>query len=174
MKVLQEYECACGFAPSVAVDTADAALEMPAADTELAVNVSVPPLSSDSQEVSLSQPTKAAKTIAVVAATNAVEVVVGEARPSSSHPVAAEVVKARVPDEPTAAIQERVAPEATTRAASPDIWEAEETEASLSQGAAGGEAQILEPAPLGRPLLGSATTPRTTRRLRRATTCSVG
>jgi hypothetical protein len=49
-----------------------------------------------------------------------------------------------VPDEPAAAVQERVAPKATTRAASPDIQEAKETRASLSQGAAGGEAQTLD------------------------------
>jgi hypothetical protein len=70
--------------------------------------------------------------------------VVRESESSSSGPVAAEVDEVIVPDEPATAVQERVAPEGTTRAASPEIQEAEETGASLSQGAAGGEAQALE------------------------------
>jgi hypothetical protein len=49
-----------------------------------------------------------------------------------------------MPDEPAAAVQDRVAPETTTRASSPKIQEAEGTGASLSQGVAGGEAQALE------------------------------
>jgi hypothetical protein len=50
-----------------------------------------------------------------------------------------------VPNEPTAALQESVAPEDTVRAASPEIQEAEEgAGAALLQGAAGGEAQTLE------------------------------
>jgi hypothetical protein len=50
-----------------------------------------------------------------------------------------------VPDEPAAALQERVAPEVTARAASPEIQEAEEgAGAALLQGAAGGEALTLE------------------------------
>jgi hypothetical protein len=50
-----------------------------------------------------------------------------------------------VPGELAAAPQEHVAPEGTTRAASPEIQEAEkDTGAALSQGAASGEAQALE------------------------------
>jgi hypothetical protein len=56
----------------------------------------------------------------------------------------AEVVEVRVPDEPAAAVQELIAPETTTRAASLKIQEAEETGVSLSQGVVGGEAQALE------------------------------
>jgi hypothetical protein len=51
---------------------------------------------------------------------------------SPSRPVAAEVVEDHVPDEPAIAVQDRVVPEATTRAASLEIQEAEETRASLS------------------------------------------
>jgi hypothetical protein len=78
------------------------------------------------------------------------------------------VDEVRVPDMPTAALQERVAPEDTTRAVSPEIQEAEEAGAALLQGAASGEAQALE-LPRGRPLPSPATTPRTTRKLRRRT-----
>jgi hypothetical protein len=80
-----------------------------------------------------------------------------------------------VPSEPAAAPQERVAPEGTTRASSPEIQDAEEcTGAALLQGVAGSEAQTLEPAPRGRPLSSTATTLRMTRRLRRATPWSAG
>jgi hypothetical protein len=65
---------------------------------------------------------------------------------SSPRPVAAEAegVESRVLDEPAAVAQESVAVETMTRAASPEIREAEEIGASLSQGAAGGEAQTLD------------------------------
>jgi hypothetical protein len=49
-----------------------------------------------------------------------------------------------VSDEPTGAVQERAAPEGTTRAASPEIQDAEEAGAALLQGASSGEAQPLE------------------------------
>jgi hypothetical protein len=49
-----------------------------------------------------------------------------------------------MPDEPVAVVQELVAPETMTRAASPEIQEADETGASLSQGAVGGDVRTLE------------------------------
>jgi hypothetical protein len=49
-----------------------------------------------------------------------------------------------MPDEPATVVQEPSAPETLTRATSPEIREAEETRASLSQGAVGGEARTLE------------------------------
>jgi hypothetical protein len=61
-----------------------------------------------------------------------------------SCPVATGADVVRVLDEPAATAQERVAPETMTRDAFPEIQEAEETGASLSQGAAGGKAQALE------------------------------
>jgi hypothetical protein len=47
-------------------------------------------------------------------------------------------------DEPDTVAQELAVPETMTRATTPEIQEAEETEASLSQGAMGGEARTLE------------------------------
>jgi hypothetical protein len=78
------------------------------------------------------------------------------------------VDEVHVLDVPTAALQERITPEDTTRAVSPEIQEAEESGAALLQGAASGEAQALE-LPRGRPLPSQATKPRTTRKLRRTT-----
>jgi hypothetical protein len=72
------------------------------------------------------------------------EVVVGEAGSSLSLPAAAVVDEVRAPDELAAVVLEQIAHEGTTSAASPEIQEAEETGASLSQDVAGGEAQTLE------------------------------
>jgi hypothetical protein len=126
------------------MDATDATLKAPAAGTEPAADAFTPPSSSESREASLPQPAEAAETTATVAATDAAEVVVGEAGSSPSRPVAAEVVKTRVLDEPAAAVQERVAPEATTRVASPEIQETEETGTYLSQGTTGDKAQALK------------------------------
>jgi hypothetical protein len=49
-----------------------------------------------------------------------------------------------VHDEPDSTAQEPITPEATTRAASPEIQVSEGRRASLSQGTAGGEVQTLE------------------------------
>jgi hypothetical protein len=153
-KALQEYKYAGGFTPTATADAADAAHEVPAASTEPAADASAPPPIGESREASLPQPVEAAETTAAVAGTDASEVVVGEARSLSrlaclpslsrdSHACRASP-KTRMPAEPAAVVQERVSPEATTRAASPEIQEAEETGTSLSQGAAGGEARALE------------------------------
>jgi hypothetical protein len=74
------------------------------------------------------------------------EAIVGEEASSPPHPVAAdtESIKVRIPDEPAAVAQGPVASKTTTRAASPEIREAEEAEASLSQGVVGDEARTLE------------------------------
>jgi hypothetical protein len=111
---------------------------------EPATDASASPPTSERQEVPLPQLAEAAETAAAVAATSAAEVVVGEAGSSPSLPVAAEVDEVRVPDKPAAIVQERVAPDGTTKTTSPEIKEAEETGASCSQGTAGGEAQALE------------------------------
>jgi hypothetical protein len=72
------------------------------------------------------------------------EGVVEGAGPSSPRTVAATAEEVLVPGQPVAAPQERVAPEGTTRAASPEIQEAKEgSGAALSQGAASSEAQAL-------------------------------
>jgi hypothetical protein len=49
-----------------------------------------------------------------------------------------------MPDEPATIAQESAVPETVARAATPEIQVAEEMEASLPQGATGGEAQTLE------------------------------
>jgi hypothetical protein len=64
---------------------------------------------------------------------------------SSPRSVAAGSDEVVVTDEPGAALQEHVAPEDTTRVASPEIHEDEEgADAALLQGAASGEAQTIE------------------------------
>jgi hypothetical protein len=125
-KVLHEYERTGGFG------------------TEPAADAFAPPPTSESREASLPQPAEVAETTTAVAATGVAQVIVREAGSSPSGPVAAEVFKVRVPDEPAVTVQKRVTLEGTTRATSPKIQEAEEMGASLSQGAANGEARVLE------------------------------
>jgi hypothetical protein len=62
------------------------------------------------------------------------------------HPVAAQAegVETRVLDDSAAVVQESAVPETMTRAATPEIQEAEEIGASLSQGVVGDEARTLE------------------------------
>jgi hypothetical protein len=74
------------------------------------------------------------------------EPVVGEEGASLPGAVAAEAegVEARVLDEPAAVAQESVVPKTVARATTLEIQVAEETGASLSQGAEGGEARTLE------------------------------
>jgi hypothetical protein len=76
----------------------------------------------------------------------AVEAVVREEGTSPPCPVAAEaeVVEARALDKSAAVAQESAVPETVARDTTPEIQVAEETEASLSQGAAGGETRTLE------------------------------
>jgi hypothetical protein len=140
-KALHEYERAGGFAPHAA---SEAVPEAPATGMEPAADPSAPPPISESREAPLPQPAEAVETAATVAATGTAEVVVGEAGSSSSLAVAAEVDEVCVPDESAATVQEPVAPEGTTRAASQEIQEVEETGASLSRGVAGPEVQALE------------------------------
>jgi hypothetical protein len=93
------------------------------------------------------------------------------------YPVVAEAegVEACALDESAAIAQESAGPETVARATTSEIQVAEETEASLSQGAAGGETRTLELAcTRGRLPLGLTPTPRMTRRPRRATPWSVG
>jgi hypothetical protein len=78
--------------------------------------------------------------------------------------------------QPATASQEHDAPDSTTRAASPEIQEAEEgLGIALSQGAASGEVEASSsPAPRGRLPSRPVTTPRTARRPRCATPLTVG
>jgi hypothetical protein len=143
--VLLQYERVGGFASSAASEAVEMAPEETAAGTESVADAFVPPPTSEGQEASLHQPAEAAETTASAAAIGAAEGVVGEAGSSLSRPVAAGADEVRVPDEPIAALQERVAPEDTARAASPEIQEAEEAaRPALVQGATSSEARALE------------------------------
>jgi hypothetical protein len=76
---------------------------------------------------------------------DAAESVVREAGPASPRPVATAAEEVLVPGKPATAPPEHVTPEAMTRAASPEIQEAEEdTGTDLLQEAASGKAQTLE------------------------------
>jgi hypothetical protein len=143
-KALHEYERAGGFAPPATSEAAKVVTKGHVAGTELAVDAPTPPPTGERREAPLPQPTEAAKTTAVVAATGTGEVVVGVAGSSSSRPVSAGDDEVCVPNEPTVAVQEKIAPEDTTRAASPEIHEVEEVGAAVLMGAVGGEVQSLE------------------------------
>jgi hypothetical protein len=107
--------------------------------------MSAPPSTSEGQKVSLSQPAEAAESTAAAVAASAAEGIVGEVGSSPPYSVATNDDEVLVPNEPVATPQERVAPEDTTKAASPEIQEAEKgAGASLLQGAVSGEAQTLE------------------------------
>jgi hypothetical protein len=139
--VLREYESAGGSAPPATSEAAEAVPAEPAAGAESAAAVPTPPPTREGQEAFLPQPAEAA----AAAAADATMDIVEEAEPSSPRPVAAAAEEVPAPDKPTATPQKHVAPERTTRAASPEIQEAEEdTGTTLLQGAAGGEAQTLE------------------------------
>jgi hypothetical protein len=83
---------------------------------------------------------------APIAEPSATETVVGREGTSPPRPVAAEAkgVETVVLDEPATVAQESAIPETMTRATTPEIQEAEEMGASLSQGEVGGEAWTLE------------------------------
>jgi hypothetical protein len=123
---------------------AEAVPEGPAAGTESAADVPMPPPTSERREAPLPQPAEAAETTAVVVATDAVVVVVSVVGSSPSCPVATCDDEVHVPNKPVAAVHERIAPEDTTRAASPEIQEVEEAGAVALMGASGSEVQSLE------------------------------
>jgi hypothetical protein len=83
-KALREYERAGGFAPAVAAEATDAALEEPAASTEPAADVSAPPPASESREALLPQSAEAVEAPAAVTEAGATEAVVGEVGPAQS------------------------------------------------------------------------------------------
>jgi hypothetical protein len=145
-KALQEYERTGGFTPAIAAETVDAALEAPATHVEPTAYASTPPPAIESREASLPQSAEAAEAPTSVAEALAAEAIAEDEGSSPPRPVAADAgdVETRVLDEPAAATQELAASEMVTRAASPEIQEAEETRTSLSQGVVGGKAQTLE------------------------------
>jgi hypothetical protein len=89
---------------------------------------------------------EAAETPGPVAKPVSAEAVAREEENSPPGPVTIEVedVDARAPDEPAAVVQGLAVPETVSRAITPEIQVAEETEVSLSQGAAGSDARTLE------------------------------
>jgi hypothetical protein len=145
-KALQEYERAGGFAPAAAEDTEDAALAAPAARVEPSEDL-VAPLHVDEGRVA-SPPglVEVAETPALVAEPVSGAAVAGEEEASPPGPITVEVedVETRALDEPAAVAQGLAVPESMARAITPEIQVAEETGASLSQGAAGGHARMLE------------------------------
>jgi hypothetical protein len=145
-KALQEYEHTVGFAPAEAADAEDVALTAPATHVEPTADASVPLQVDEGREASSPKSVEGAEALAPVAKFGAAEAVVEGVRTSLPHPVAAEAdgVETRVLGEPTTIVQESAAPEMMTRAASPEIQEAEETGASLSQGVVGGEALLTD------------------------------
>jgi hypothetical protein len=145
-KALQEYERASSFAPAVAADAADAALMAPAAHVEPTADALASLPVNEGREASPPQSAEAAEAPASIAEAGVTKAVVGEKGSTSPRPVAAnaEGVETSVPDEPATVVQESAAPKMMTRAGSPEIREAEETGASLSQGVVGSEARTLE------------------------------
>jgi hypothetical protein len=142
---LRQYENAGGLAPPAVSEAAEAVPGEPAASAESAAVVHVPPPTREGQEASLPRPAEAAASAAAATAVDAAVDVVEEAGPSSPRLVASAADEVLVPDEPAVAPQEHVAPEGTTRVASPEIQEAEENSGmALSQGVGSGEAQVLE------------------------------
>jgi hypothetical protein len=107
-KVLQEYERAGDFAPAVAVEAADAALEAPLAHVEPTADASAPSPAIGSWEASLPQAAEATEDPSSITETGTAEAVVGEVGSPPPRPVAAgaEIVEARVLDEPAIAVQE--------------------------------------------------------------------
>jgi hypothetical protein len=145
-KARQEYEHIGGFAPTVVAEAMEAVLETPTTPVEPTADTSAPPPTVKSRDASLPQSAEAAEAPASVAEAGAAEAIAKDEGPSLPRPVAAGTgdVEPHVPNEPAAAPQEPIAPEAMTRAASSEIQKAEGMRASLSQGMAGGEVQTLE------------------------------
>jgi hypothetical protein len=179
-KALQEYERAGGFAPAIAKDATDATLVAPEACVEPATDALTPALVAEGRGAPPPQLAESAGAPASVVEAGAAEVVVRGEGTSPPHPVAAEAggVETCVPGEPATVVQESTALETMTKAASLEIREAEEIGASLSQGAAGGEARTLDLTcaswAVTSGLAGSMPTPRTTKRSRRVIPWSVG
>jgi hypothetical protein len=145
VSALRQYEGASGSAPPTAMEVVEGVLEESTTGAESAVVVSAPSPTREDQGTSLPQPAEVVASAPATAVADMAKGVVEEAGPSSPRPVAVAAKEVLVPGEPTAAPQERVAPECTTWAAFPEIQEAEEdTGAALSQGAESSGAQALE------------------------------
>jgi hypothetical protein len=145
-RALQEYECAGGFASAAETDTEDTAIAARVAHVEPTEDASILPQVNEGREASPPQSVEPAGPPALVEESGAAEAVVGGEGTSPPPPVAAgaEGIETLVLDEPATIAQESTVPKMMTRATTPEIQEAEETGASLSQGTVGGEARTLE------------------------------
>jgi hypothetical protein len=145
-KELQEYERAGGFASPAAADMEDVALAALVACEGPREDASASPHVDEGRDASPPRPVEAAEIPAPVAKPVSAEAVAGEEETSPPGPVTIEVegVEALALDKPAAVVQGSAIPETVARATTPEIQVAEETGASLSQGAAGGEARTLE------------------------------
>jgi hypothetical protein len=129
----------------VAQDAAEGILAESAAGMESAVVVPPLTLAGKGMGVSLPQPTEAVMAAPTVLVVGMAEGVLGGAGPSSPRLAIAAAKEVLVPSLPAAAPQECDAAEGATRAASPEIREAEESSgAALSRGIGDGEAHVLE------------------------------
>jgi hypothetical protein len=142
---LRQYEGVGGSAPPAVSEVAERVLKESTAGTKSVVVVSAPSPAWEGTSASLPDPVEAAATAPAATVVDVAEDVVKGAGPSSPRPVTAVAEEVLVSSEPVAAPQEHDAPEGTTRATSLEIQEVEEgTGATLSLGAASGEAQALE------------------------------
>jgi hypothetical protein len=145
-KALQEYERAGGFAPAAVEYMENVARAAPTARVEPTEDATVSPHADEGREASSPGPVDAAEAPTPIAKPVSVEAVAGEedASPPGRVTVEVEDVGARTLDEPAAVRQGLAVPETVARATTPEIQVAEETEAPLSRGAAGGDARTLE------------------------------
>jgi hypothetical protein len=121
MLALRQYEGAGGSAPPAAPEAAEAVPKESATGVESAAVVPAPSLTREGQEASLSQSSEAIAPTAAGTVADVVEGVVREAGPLLPRLVVAAADEVLVSGEPAAALQEHVAPEGTTRVASPEI-----------------------------------------------------
>jgi hypothetical protein len=130
---------------SAALEEVEGVLKESAASMDLVVIVPSPTSTGEGMGASLPQLAESVTTVPTAPVVGATEGVVGGEGPSSPRTVAAAAKEVLVSSQPDVASQVRDAPEGTTRAASPEIQEAEQgLGAALSQGAASGEAHALE------------------------------
>jgi hypothetical protein len=117
--VLRQDEGVGGSAPPATPEAAEGVLGESAVGTKSVTIVPPPTSAKEVIGASLPQAAEAATTAHAPSVVGVDEGVDGRARPSSPHPVAAATEEVPVPSQPTAATQERDAPEGMTRAASP-------------------------------------------------------
>jgi hypothetical protein len=173
---LRQYESAGSSAPPAALEAAEAVPEESTAGAESAAVVLAPPPTREDQEASLPQPAEAAASAATATEADAVVDVVEEA--GLHQPVWSPPLPMRFPcrTSPPQPLRSTMLPRVRQE---PPPWRSRRprrTRAQLCRKArqAVKPRPSSSPAPHGPPLLSTATTPRTTRRSRRATPWSAG